>query len=180
MFRKKKEANNTLHSCHNFSAGSRQASKGARICETSLLEIVTKDEACTWPTRPGRHFMVEPSSRVALLTAHPRTLLRSHTMAAKHLHIITINQNSRNNKHMEKYIRPRIWIYWCWFKRLIIIVKSFELLNSWIWILKTHHANCFKSLIKDAKVLIHLRMLYISRERQAYVMNLLKTLMSQM
>ena len=30
---------NTLHSCHNFPAGSRQAARGARICETSLLEI---------------------------------------------------------------------------------------------------------------------------------------------
>ena len=28
---------NTLHSCHNFPAGSRQAAGGARICETSLL-----------------------------------------------------------------------------------------------------------------------------------------------
>ena len=29
--------NNILHSCHNFPAGSRQATRGARICETSLL-----------------------------------------------------------------------------------------------------------------------------------------------
>ena len=29
--------NNTLDSCHNFPAGSRQAARGARICETSLL-----------------------------------------------------------------------------------------------------------------------------------------------
>ena len=28
---------NTLHSCHNFPAGSRQAARGARICETSLF-----------------------------------------------------------------------------------------------------------------------------------------------
>ena len=28
---------NTLRSCHNFPAGSRQAARGARICETSLL-----------------------------------------------------------------------------------------------------------------------------------------------
>ena len=28
---------NTLHSCHNFPAGSRQAARGARMCETSLL-----------------------------------------------------------------------------------------------------------------------------------------------
>ena len=27
----------TLHSCHNFPAGSRQAARGARFCETSLL-----------------------------------------------------------------------------------------------------------------------------------------------
>ena len=31
------KAYNTLHSCHNFPAGSRQADRGARICETSLL-----------------------------------------------------------------------------------------------------------------------------------------------
>ena len=31
------KTNNTLHSCHNFPAGSRQAARGARICETSLL-----------------------------------------------------------------------------------------------------------------------------------------------
>ena len=29
---------NTLHSCHNFPAGSRQAARGARICETSLFD----------------------------------------------------------------------------------------------------------------------------------------------
>ena len=29
---------NALHSCHNFPVGSRQASRGARICEKSLLE----------------------------------------------------------------------------------------------------------------------------------------------
>ena len=38
---------NTLHSCHNFPAGSRQAARGARICETSLFtdgfEIMHKD-----------------------------------------------------------------------------------------------------------------------------------------
>ena len=32
-----KKAYNTLHSCHNFPAGLRQAARGARICETSLL-----------------------------------------------------------------------------------------------------------------------------------------------
>ena len=31
------ETYNTLHSCHNFLADSRQADRGARICETSLL-----------------------------------------------------------------------------------------------------------------------------------------------
>ena len=31
---------NTLHSCHNFPAGSRQAARGAGICEISLLYIV--------------------------------------------------------------------------------------------------------------------------------------------
>ena len=30
---------NTLHSCHNFPAGSRQAARGARICEMSLLAL---------------------------------------------------------------------------------------------------------------------------------------------
>ena len=29
---------NTLHGCHNFPAGSRQAARVARICETSLLD----------------------------------------------------------------------------------------------------------------------------------------------
>ena len=29
---------NTLHSCHNFPASSRQAARGALICETSLLQ----------------------------------------------------------------------------------------------------------------------------------------------
>ena len=29
---------NTLYSCHNFPAGSRQAARGARVCETSLFE----------------------------------------------------------------------------------------------------------------------------------------------
>ena len=32
-----KKTYNTLHSCHNFPAGSRQAAGVARICETSLL-----------------------------------------------------------------------------------------------------------------------------------------------
>ena len=31
------ETINTLHSCHNFPAGSQQVANGARICETSLL-----------------------------------------------------------------------------------------------------------------------------------------------
>ena len=31
------EAYNTLHSCHKFPAGSRQATRGARICEMSLF-----------------------------------------------------------------------------------------------------------------------------------------------
>ena len=30
------KAYNTLPSCHNFPAGSRQAARGAHICETSL------------------------------------------------------------------------------------------------------------------------------------------------
>ena len=30
---------NTLHSCHNFPAGSQQAARGARIYETSLLAL---------------------------------------------------------------------------------------------------------------------------------------------
>ena len=32
------EACNTLHSCHNFPVGSRQAARGARICETSVYQ----------------------------------------------------------------------------------------------------------------------------------------------
>ena len=35
----------TLHSCHNFPAGSRQAARVARICETSLIICYT-----VWPT----------------------------------------------------------------------------------------------------------------------------------
>ena len=31
------KTDNTFHSCHNFPAGSRQAARGARICEKSLL-----------------------------------------------------------------------------------------------------------------------------------------------
>ena len=31
---------NNSHSCHNFPAGSRQAARGARICETSLLGVL--------------------------------------------------------------------------------------------------------------------------------------------
>ena len=34
-----KKTYNTLHSCHNFPAGSSQAARGARICETSLLDL---------------------------------------------------------------------------------------------------------------------------------------------
>ena len=37
---------NTLHSCHNFPAGSRQATRGARICETSLFSLIKKLEQC--------------------------------------------------------------------------------------------------------------------------------------
>ena len=33
-----KKTYNTLYSCHNFPAGSRQAARGARICETNLLQ----------------------------------------------------------------------------------------------------------------------------------------------
>ena len=33
---------NTLHSCHNFPVGSREAARGARICETSLLAEYSK------------------------------------------------------------------------------------------------------------------------------------------
>ena len=32
-----KKTYNTLHNCHNFPVDSRQATRGARICETSLL-----------------------------------------------------------------------------------------------------------------------------------------------
>ena len=35
---------NTLHSCHNFPAGSQQAARGARICETSLLPLYQTEE----------------------------------------------------------------------------------------------------------------------------------------
>ena len=32
-----KKTHSTLHSCHNFPAGSRQGARGTHICETSLL-----------------------------------------------------------------------------------------------------------------------------------------------
>ena len=35
----------TLHSCHNFPAGSRQAARGDRFCEASLLKSLTPDIA---------------------------------------------------------------------------------------------------------------------------------------
>ena len=38
---------NTLHSCHNFPVGSRQAARGARICETSLLRYLFEHEHMT-------------------------------------------------------------------------------------------------------------------------------------
>ena len=34
------ETYNTLHSCYNFPVGSRKATRGARICETSLLGCI--------------------------------------------------------------------------------------------------------------------------------------------
>ena len=37
---------NTLHSCHNFPAGSQQAARGARICETSLLGTSVWHQQC--------------------------------------------------------------------------------------------------------------------------------------
>ena len=39
------KTHNTLHSCHNFPAGSRQAARGAHICETSLLSQIRCDGA---------------------------------------------------------------------------------------------------------------------------------------
>ena len=35
---KQNKTYSTLHSCRDFPAGSRQASRGARICETSLFD----------------------------------------------------------------------------------------------------------------------------------------------
>ena len=35
-----KKTYNILHSCHNFPAGSRQAARGARNCETSLFPML--------------------------------------------------------------------------------------------------------------------------------------------
>ena len=36
---------NTLHSCHNFPTGSRQAARGTRICETSLFMTLASNAA---------------------------------------------------------------------------------------------------------------------------------------
>ena len=42
----------TLHSCHNFPAGLRQAVRGARICETSLLTPVHSRRVVSCPVQP--------------------------------------------------------------------------------------------------------------------------------
>ena len=39
---------NTLHSCHNFPVGSRQATRGVRICETILISIPNVFHVCFW------------------------------------------------------------------------------------------------------------------------------------
>ena len=44
---------NTLHSCHNFPADSRQAARDARICETSLLQSYK----CLNSLRPSDTYM---------------------------------------------------------------------------------------------------------------------------
>ena len=56
------KAYNTLHSCHNFPAGSRQAVRGARICETSLLQVHL------YPImKPNQWFQSWPPERVSLI-----------------------------------------------------------------------------------------------------------------
>ena len=47
---------NTLHSCHNFPAGSRQAARVARICETSLLDYIS-EAACSQYYLLGLHLL---------------------------------------------------------------------------------------------------------------------------
>ena len=47
---------NTSHSCHNFPAGLRQAARGARICETSLLWHIVAETK--WPLPFCRHSQI--------------------------------------------------------------------------------------------------------------------------
>ena len=51
------ETYNTLHGCHNFPAGSRQAARGARICETSVFFIVLQALWLIWG--PGSNSKTE-------------------------------------------------------------------------------------------------------------------------
>ena len=57
------KTHNTLHSCHNFPAGSRQAARVARICETSLLHSTPLPTAT-------------PSPRWGILIDHWSTISR--------------------------------------------------------------------------------------------------------
>ena len=47
----------TLHSSHNFPAGSRQAARGTRICETSLLRgylgVILRSDIIIWHENQG-------------------------------------------------------------------------------------------------------------------------------
>ena len=47
---------NTSHSCHNFPAGSRQATRGTRICQTSLLWHIVAETK--WPLPFCRHSQI--------------------------------------------------------------------------------------------------------------------------
>ena len=48
----------TLHSCHNFPAGSRQAARGACICETSLFKY--RQTSYTSRTLVGNNIVDHP------------------------------------------------------------------------------------------------------------------------
>ena len=61
---------NTLHSCHNFPAGSRQAARGARICETSLLLLYTTcgTNVICWKKLPMSIFSHKTRARAVIVS----------------------------------------------------------------------------------------------------------------
>ena len=56
----------TLHSCHNFPAGSRQAARGLRICETSVLGYIIKFEFLLYSYCKATYFLEKFSMQYTL------------------------------------------------------------------------------------------------------------------